>query len=217
MATDAQSQPPVIDEEQYYHDAQLGALWSASRMLVPVVAALYGGIYFAYFYLRSLDSSGLWDPHGVIASPIIGFSVMALVVGAAVIQFFVNQRLRRGFTTDFIVGSVTATVLLVVAAAGQIWQLTRLPFLPGASGYAGVFVAYAPVNALIIGLSAYWIFTIVMRAVRSSAFYKADGGVGVSGHRAAENFRANLDGYSFFIGFMIVISVVSWYLYYVLA
>jgi len=218
MATSVESsaEQPVIDEEQYYHDAQLGALWTASRTLIPVVAALYGGIFFAYFYLRSLNSNHLWDPHGLTASKIIGFSVMALVVVGTLFQLFVNRRLRRGFTTDFIVGTAANTLFLLLAGGMQIWELTRLPFPPGYSGYAGVFIAFAPVNALVILLVAYWAFTLMMRAIRSYAYFRRDGGIGVSAHRAAENFRANLDGLGAFSIFFALLSILSWYLYYVL-
>lgn len=217
MAIESEAQGAVVDEEQYYHDAQLGAMWSASRMLVPVVAALYGGIYFAYFYLRSLDSYGLWDPHGLTASRLIGSVIFIMVVVAAAVQFFANRRLRRGYSTDFLVGSIFAALLLFLAGAGQIWQLTRLPFLPGQFAYAGVFVAFGPVNAIVILLTLYWIVSLIMRGVNSYEYYRAEGGIGVSAHRAAENFRASLDGYTFFIGFFVIISLFSFYLFYVLA
>jgi len=216
MAIESEAQGAVVDEEQYYHDAQLGALWSASRMLVPVVATLYGGIYFAYFYLRSLNSYGLWDPHRVTASRLIGSSIMILIVVAAVTQFFANRRLRRGYSTDFLVGSIFAALLLFLAGVGQIWELTRLPFLPGQFAYAGVFVAFGPVNAIVILLMVYWLVTLIMRAVNSYQFYRAEGGIGLSAHRAAENFRASLDGYTFMIGFFVLITLFSFYLFYVL-
>jgi len=218
VATDVQSADaqPVIDEEQYYHDAQLGALWTASRTLIPVVAAAFGGIYFAYFYLRSLNSNGLWDPHGQTASKIIGLAVLLLVVAGTALQLMASRRLRRGFSTDFIVGTAANVLLLVIATGLQIWELTRLPFPPAASGYAGVFIAFAPINALCIGLSAYWMFTLMMRGIRSYSFYRADGGIGVSAHRAAENFRANLDGFGAYGIFFMLLSILSWYLFYVL-
>ncbi|WP_298209335.1 hypothetical protein [Ferrimicrobium sp.] len=218
MATDVQSSDAqqVIDEEQYYHDAQLGALWTASRTLIPVVAATFGGIYFAYFYLRSLNSNGLWDPHGATASKIIGLSVLLLVLAGTAFQLMAGRRLRRGFSTDFIVGTASNVLFLVLATGLQIWELTRLPFPPAASGYAGVFIAFAPIDALVIGLSAYWAFTLMMRAIRSYSFYRADGGIGVSAHRAAENFRANLDGFGAYSIFFALMSVLSWYLFYVL-
>jgi hypothetical protein len=218
VATDVQSADaqPVIDEEQYYHDAQLGALWTASRTLIPVVATTFGGIYFAFFYLRSLNSNGLWDPHGQTASKIIGLTILLLVIVGTAVQLLVGRRLRRGFSTDFIVGSAANALLLVLATIGQIWELTRLPFPPAASGYAGVFIAFAPIDALCIGLSAYWVFTLMMRAIRSYNFYRADGGIGVSAHRAAENFRANVDGFGAYGIFFMLLSILSWYLFYVL-
>jgi len=216
MATGVQSQPPAIDEEQYYHDAQLGAMWTASRTLIPVAAAFYGGIYFSFFYLQSLNSNGLWDPHGLTASKILGFLVMVLPLSGLLVQVFVNRRLRRGFTMDFIVGGLTNTFLLLLATGFQIWSLTRLPFPPGYSGYAGVYIAFAAMNALALFLSAYWIFTLVMRAIRSYGFFRVDGGVGVSGHRLAENFRANLDGFGAYFIFFVLVQIFSWYIYFVL-
>ncbi len=217
MASNLQEQPPAIDEEQYYHDAQLGALWTSSRTLIPAVAALFGGIYFAYFYLRSLNSNGMWDPHRITASPIIGAAIMILGLAGMAVQVLANRRLRKGFTLDFIVGSFVNTLILLIATGLQIWMLTRLPFPPGYSGYSGVYIAFAPVEALVIFLSGYWIFTLAMRAVRSQGFFRADGGVGVSGHMMAENFRANLDGFTAFFVFFALLNVFSWYLFFILA
>ena len=207
---------PVIDEEAYYHDASLGALWTASRSGVALVATMYGGIAFAYFYLRSLNSQGQWDPGGVTASAIIGTTIMVLMVVAAIANYYGMRRLRKGAAVDWQVSGIFALVLMLVAAGLQIWTLTRLPFNPSSSGYAGVFIAFAPVNAVSILLAAYWAETLIVKSIRSKRELSVDGGLGVSSQPAAESFRASLDGLSFHLNFFALLSIVFFIIFYVI-
>jgi heme/copper-type cytochrome/quinol oxidase subunit 3 len=206
----------TVDEEQYYHDANLGAIWSASRTLIAVVSTLFGGLVFSYFYLRSLNSHGLWDPNGIKASPLLGTIIMVFVIASAVIIQVVNRRLRMGITIDWQVGALVALLLGVLAGAFQIWILTRLNFMPGSSGYAGIYVASGPVYAAVVLLSMYWLETLIARSIRSRKAAAQDGGIGVSNQPRAENFRASLDGFTVFWTYFAVLSIVVWYLLYVL-
>ncbi len=206
----------TVDEEQYYHDAQLGAIWSASRTLIAVISTLFGGLLFAYFYLRSLNSHGLWDPNNLKASFLMGTVITVFVVASAVIVQVANRRLRKGLTFDWQVGSGVALGLGVLAGLFQIWEMTRLPFLPGQSGYAGIYVASGPVYALVVLGSMYWLETLLARSIRSRKAAMQDGGIGVSKQPSAENFRASLDGFTVYWTYFSAISIVLWYLLYVL-
>lgn len=207
---------PVVDEVQYYHDASLGAAWTASRTLIAATATLYGGFAFAFFYLRSLNSHGMFQPHGQSASFLIGTMITVFMVVSAFLQTVSAKRLRKGLTFDWQVGGTIALGLGVAAGLMQIWMLTRLPFLPGASGYAGVYVSFAPVNALVILLIMYWLETLVARSIRNRKVMAQDGGIGVSSQPNAESFRASLDGLTVFLDFFALLSVVFWYILYVL-
>lgn len=207
---------PAVDEEQLYHEAALGSLWWGSRISIALTITAFGGLIFAYFYLRSLNSNGLWDPHHQTASVLLGSLILASVVGSAIIQTVGSMRLRRGSTIDWLVAGSVSLGLGVLAAGFQIWELTRLNFYPGASGYGGVFVAFAPVYSFIILGHMYWLETLLVRLVRNRAVLDGDGGVGISRQPKAENFRANVEGLTYAWNALAVMSVVFFILFYVL-
>ena len=207
---------PAVDEEQLYHEAALGSLWWGSRISIALTITAFGGLIFAYFYLRSLNSNGLWDPHHQTASVLLGSLILASVVGSAIIQTVGSMRLRRGSTIDWLVAGSVALGLGVLAAGFQIWELTRLNFYPGSSGYGGVFVAFAPVYSFIILGHMYWLETLLVRLVRNRAVLDGDGGVGISRQPKAENFRANVEGLTYAWNALAVMSVVFFILFYVL-
>lgn len=205
---------PIIDEDAYYHDASLGASWTASRTMVAVMATLYGGIAFAFFYLRSLNSQGQWDPGHLTASTIIGVVIMVAVISAAVIHHFGMGRLRKGYAVDWQVASAFSVFFLLLAVALQIWSLTRVPFVPSSSGYAGVYIAFAPVNALVIGLTAYWLETLLAKSIRARKELAKDGGIGLSSLPAAETFRASADGLGFNLDFLAILTIIFFVVFY---
>ena len=207
---------PAVDEEQLYHEAALGSLWWGSRISIALTITAFGGLVFAYFYLRSLNSHGLWDPHHQTASVLLGSLILACVLGSAIVQSVGARRLRSGSTIDWLVGGFVALGLGVLAGGFQIWELTRLNFFPGASGYGGVFVAFAPVYSIIILLHMYWLETLLVRLVRNRVVLDGDGGVGISRQPKAENFRANLEGFTYAWNALSIMSILFFVLFYVL-
>lgn len=207
---------PVVDEEQHYHEAALGSLWWGSRIGIALGLTAFGGIIFAYFYLRSLNSHGLWDPHGITASTLMGALILTLVLVSVILNQFGNVRLRKGSTLDWQVANVASLLGGLFAAGFQIWEMTRLNFQPGSSGYAGVYTAFGPVYALILILSMYWLETLIARSFRSAKLFVEEGGVGFSNLPQAENFRAGLEGFSYYWVFFGIASVVFFILFYVL-
>ena len=207
---------PVVDEAQLYHEAALGANWWGARVAIAMTITLFGGIMFAYFYLRSLNSHGLWDPHGQTASTLLGSEILALVLLSAILVNFGGSRLRKGSTIDWQVASIAALAMGLFAAGFQIWELTRLNFYPGAFGYAGVYVAFGPVYAAVLIGAMYWLETLIARAMRSKAELASDGGVGVSRLPKAENFMSNLEGFTYYWNAMALMSILLFVLFYVI-
>ena len=207
---------PIVDEEQLYHEAALGSIWWGSRIAIALSMTLFGGIAFAYFYLRSLNSHGLWDPHGQTASTLMGSMILVLILGSAAVSSFGSFRLKKGLTLDWQVANIFSLLAGLFAAGFQIWELTRINFYPGAFGYAGVYVAFAPVYAGVILLGMYWLETLVARSIRSNSELIADGGIGLSRSMKAENFRAANEGFNYFWNFMALASIVFFVMFYVI-
>ena len=104
-----------------------------------------------------------------------------------------------------------------MAVGLQIWQLTELPFFPGSSGYASCFIGWAALNIALrpqrasTGSRPSWPGELRLRRAVAE-----DGGTARSTLPAARLFRANLEGCTYFWGFIAFVGVFFWVLFYVL-
>ena len=83
--------PPDLDraaeEAVFYHEAALNASWTGIRLALGALSLGFGAFIFAFFYLKSLNSHGLWYPSGFHGpQPWVGATVMGLIVVSAVVQ-----------------------------------------------------------------------------------------------------------------------------------
>ena len=68
----------AAEDEGFYHESALNAAWTGSRLAIGGLAFLFGSFVFAYFYLRSINSAGLWHgplyqrPNVALGTTIIG-------------------------------------------------------------------------------------------------------------------------------------------------
>jgi len=75
------------EEAGFYHEAALNATWTGVRLAAGSLSFAFGCFVFAYFYLRSLNSHGMWHPPGFKGPQAwAGALIMALVVLSAVVQ-----------------------------------------------------------------------------------------------------------------------------------
>jgi heme/copper-type cytochrome/quinol oxidase subunit 3 len=101
MAQTSESVPAGVDREAeeagFYHEAALNAAWTGSRLVIGAMCFAFGAFAFAYFYLRSLNSHGMWHPAGFKGpQPWAGAVIMALVVVSALVQSAGLQRIKAG-------------------------------------------------------------------------------------------------------------------------
>ena len=59
------AQPPAgltraAEEAGFYHEAALNATWTGSRLAIGSLSFGFGAFAFAFFYLRSINSHGVW-------------------------------------------------------------------------------------------------------------------------------------------------------------
>lgn len=154
------------EEAAYEQRGVEGALWTGGRLLMAIMAFAFAALAFAYFYLRSANNEGLWRPHGVTAPTATGTAIVAFTVAAAVVNFYGIQRLRRGGVIDWEVAGWTAVLGGLIALAFQCWEFTDLPFFPGSSGYASVFIGWSVMNCLLLFAGIYWSETLLVRHYR---------------------------------------------------
>jgi heme/copper-type cytochrome/quinol oxidase subunit 3 len=216
----AERRVPVLtetpEEIAYELRAAEGSLWTGSRLLIGIVAFAFAALAFAYFYLRSANNEALWRPHGVTAPTSIGAAVFAFTAAAAALAWLGNRRLRQGSNLDWQVAGWTVVLAGLVVVGLQIWEYTRLGFYPGSSGYASCFVAWGVMNVGLVLGAVYWIETILARSIRLRRAL-AEEGAGTGPLPAERLLRANVEGSTLFWGFVAVIGLFFWLLFYVIS
>ncbi|MHB1929790.1 MAG: hypothetical protein ACYDEN_00825 [Acidimicrobiales bacterium] len=193
-----------------------GSFWTGTRLFIGVVTFVWAAVAFAYFYLRESDTRALWRPHGVTPPTLLGTLVAMAVVAGAVAAVYGRYTLRDGRQLDWGFSAWLTVGLGLVAAGLQVWELTRLSFLPGLSGYTSAFIGFAPLNAAFILGGAYWMETTVARAMRLRSRLADSGGVPASPLPDARLLRANIDGATYFWIYMALVDALFWVLFYVL-
>ncbi|HTZ08254.1 MAG TPA: hypothetical protein VMB72_04230 [Acidimicrobiales bacterium] len=220
MSADPAGTAPVFvetaEEIEYEMRSAEGAMWSGGRLVIGIAAFAFASLAFAYFYLRSTNSEDLWRPKGITAPTGTGAAIFALVAASAALNAYGTLRLRRGQTVDWEVAGWTAVLGGLASIGLQLWQLTKLPFFPGSSGYASCFVGWAVMNVAMLLCGVYWLETLLARWVRLRRAVTQDGGAASSTLPVARLFRANLEACSYFWGFMALVSVLFWVLFYVI-
>ena len=134
--TDTPSEIAVAAEDEgFYHESALNATWTGSRLAIGGLTFLFGAFLFAYFYLRSLNSSGRWQGYGFIHPSLwIGTTIMLLAEVSAGVHYFGLQRIKAGHKSAWQINGLIALGLGLAAVSFQIYQLIDLPFKPGSSG-----------------------------------------------------------------------------------
>lgn len=203
------------EEAAYEMRADENAMFIGTRLMIGIVTFVFASLAFAYFYLRSANNEDLWRPHRITAPTSLGAAIFVVVVAAALVNYFGVQRLKKGLTTDWFVAGWTAVGGGLLALGLQIFELTQLPFFPGSSGYASCFVGWAGINIAFLAGGTYWLETTLARAMRLRRALEEDGGAARSRLPQGRFFRANLENCTYFWGYMAVVSVLFWILFYV--
>src|ERR1700685_528846 len=155
----------AAEDEGFSHEAALNAAWTGSRLAIGGLTFLFGCFAFAYFYLRSLNSSGRWQGSGYVHPSLwLGTTIMLLAVISAGVQYAGLERIKAGHKASWQVGALVALALGLAAVAMQIYQLVDLPFPPGSSGYSSVFTGFYPVFLTVQLAVLLWLEILLARS-----------------------------------------------------
>ena len=205
------------EEEGFYHEAALNAAWTASRLAIGGLCFLFGSFMFAYFYLRSVNSSGRWMGSGYSPpSMIYGTVIMISVLLSAGIHYAALQQIKAGNKQLWQLGAVIALLLGVAAIVLQILELLFLPFWPGSSGFSSVFSGFYPVFVVVLLSAMIWLETLLARARFIPAISFVEQPPTYKEAFTVQRFQASLSGFTTVWNFLAVVAVLFWVLFYVI-
>jgi hypothetical protein len=206
---------PAEEEAVYYHEAALNASWTGARLAAGALSFLFGAFVFAFFYLKSLNSHGLWYTAGTHPQLWLGTLIMILVVVSALVQWAVLQMIKRGNKAAWQAGAIVALVLGLGAVVASILQLMYIPFWPGASGFASVFVGFTPVYLTIAFCAMVWLEILIMRARPIPQISFVEQPPTYAEAFAVQRFQSALSGFTLIWNYLAVVAIVAWILFYV--
>jgi len=203
------------EEEAFYHEAALNAAWTGSRLAIGSLSFAFGAFIFAFFYLKSLNSHGLWHPAGFHGPGTgLGTVIMALIVVSALVQTTGLMRIKAASRSAWIGAAIVALVLGLVAISLQIYQLASLSFWPGANGFASVFTGSTPVYVAIVFAALVYLEILIMRcrAIPQISFVEQPPTFAEA--FAVQRFQSALSGFTLVWNYLAVVAVVMWVLFY---
>jgi heme/copper-type cytochrome/quinol oxidase subunit 3 len=198
----------------------------ASHLWSSATAFFFAAFLFAYFYLRSLDSSALWRPKHVDPSLTLGTLTAAALVAAAALLWLGLADHRAERRPAWRVKGALALVLLVASVALQIAEWSTQGFGPTDGAYASVYLGWTGLLALFVLGLAYWVETTLATSIRYRKTLRGgppEGHASGDPHRTAPDIedplslvRPELEAVSFFAMFLAGIGVVTWVILYLL-
>jgi heme/copper-type cytochrome/quinol oxidase subunit 3 len=217
---EAASQPPAqvsreLEEELFHHEQALNAAWGGSRLALGVLTFLFGSFVFAFFYLRSLNSHGMWYPSGFHGpQQWSGALIMAFVVASALVQTLVLQGLKAGRKAPWMAGALLALALGLGAVGVQLWQLMTEPFYPGSSGLASVFTGATPVLVLVLFCMMIWLEILVVAASKIPEISFVEQPPTYAETFTVQRFQARLSAFTVVWNYMAGVALIFWVMFY---
>ena len=153
--------------------------------------------FFAFYYLRSLDSAGLWRPSGVDPPQGLGAAVMVLVLLAGLALLVASRSAPESAWKPLVALSL---VLGLAGVVVQCVEYARLGFGPTDGGYASVFVAWTGLNALFVLGTMLWLETLLAYGLRS--------------RDSLPLIRPRLEALAFYSAYLAGLGVVMWVVLY---
>ena len=199
-------------------------LSSAAHLFASATAMLFLGFVFAYFYLRSLNSNGLWHPKHVDPSMTLGtLSTAAWVLGAGVLWLGVrDRRAERRF--EWRVKGAIALALGLVAIVLQIVEWLTAGFGPADGGYASVYLGWTAYLVLFGAGALFWLETTLATSIRYRKTLSGAPGPGEAsgdpyrpGHDIADPLSLvppSLDAVAFYWIYFAGLVVIAWVILY---
>lgn len=199
-------------------------LLSAAHLFASATAMFFLAFFFAYFYLRTLNSNGLWHPKHVEPSMTLGtLSTAAWVAGAIVLWLAVRDRRADGLSQWRTKGAIA----LAFGVAGVVLQIVEwlvAGFGPADGGYASIYFGWTAFLVLFGVGSLFWLETTLATSLR---YRKLQSGAPPAGHASGDAHREAhdiadplslvppmLEAVGFYWTYFAVLVVIAWIVLY---
>jgi heme/copper-type cytochrome/quinol oxidase subunit 3 len=170
-----------------------------ARLFAGATTFVFFCPFFAYFYLRALDSAGMWRPAYVDPPQALGATITVFIVVSSIGLILASRPARASVWMPLV---ALALVLGLAAVALQCVAYARVGFGPTDGGYASVYVAWTGLTA-VFGLGTMlWLETLLAYGLRT----RNDDTLAV--------IRPRLDALAFYWAYLAVLAVVMWAILY---
>lgn len=199
-------------------------LVSAGYLLAGATSFFFVSFLFAFFYLRSLNSGGMWKPKGVDTS--IGWGVAVVVcyvLSALLVRYgLADQRaLRR---SEWRLKGAGALLAGIAGLVLQVIAWTQQGFGPADGGFASVYFGWTAFLFLFVFGTMFWLETALATSFRyrnSPNEAAAPGDASGDPYRKTHDIRdpvslvrSELVALSFYWSFLAGIAVLTWVVLY---
>ena len=206
----------ATEEAAFYHEAALNAAWTGSRLALGGLSFLFGCFIFAYFYLQTANGHSMWLPKSTTPPQAwYGATIMALIVVSALVQTVGLQQIKGGRKGPWASAAVVALVLGLAAIALQVAELLNLPFQPGQSGFASVFVGFYPVALVTWVAAMVWLEALVARARNIPAISFVEQPPTYAETFEVQRFQSSLSSFTLVWNYLAIVTFIFWLLFYV--
>jgi len=137
---------------------------TVARLIVAADVFLWMGFLFAYFYLRTLNSNGDFNPHGQNPSGTMGTISLVVAVLSAAAVAVAGNRIKAAGSTAYRGAAGIGLLLLVVFLVLQGIQLFDPGFAPAnGGGFGAVFIGFTAAYVVHLVGGLYWLETLVVQ------------------------------------------------------
>jgi heme/copper-type cytochrome/quinol oxidase subunit 3 len=209
VSVSGSSQPVPLELQA--HELVPGNLAVGIRLWAGATIFFFLGPFFAYLYLRSLNSVGQWRPAGIDPPQALGAATMLLAVASSVALLLAGRAFGGAAQRRWLMLGWLALVLGLASVVLQVVAYPRLGYGPTEGGYASVFYAWTGLTAVFTLGTMLWLETLLAYGLRSRDQFP---GSEDDPHSPSSLIRPRLAGLAFYWAFLAALGVVMWILLY---
>jgi len=196
---------------------EIGArsLYVAARLLAGATTFFFLGYLFAYFYLRSLNTSGMFKPAHIKPEQGYGVAIVACIALSALAAILAGRRMKsiaRSSSQEragaWLPAAALALMLGLAAVVLQCVEYAVQHFGPTDGGYASVFCAWTALYTVAVLATMYWLETQVATELRARRVPAAERRGDIA--EADRLIAPGLDAAVFYWSFLAAIGVITW-------